>query len=212
MGQERHSKDDAYRLADLESHKRYYDEWAESYDLTFADESGYMYPEIVANRFLELAGPEDTPVADLGCGTGLAGLAFAGTGLLIDGFDVSEGMLKQAEAKGVYRRLQTTDLTKRSGLPHRIYGGLISCGTFTLGHLGPADLETSLIMARRKALCLIGINAKHFEERGFGALLNKLEAKGDINCLRVEVEQIFSDGDMSDNINVAKLAIFRMAK
>ncbi|MDE0001858.1 MAG: class I SAM-dependent methyltransferase [Rhodospirillaceae bacterium] len=207
----RHSKDDAYRLTDVESHRAYYDEWANSYDAGFADEEGYIYPESVARRYIDLAGPDDSPVADLGCGTGLAGVAFAGSGFSVDGFDVSEGMLAQARAKRVYRNLRIADLTRQTGLPRGQYGGLISCGTFTLGHLGPADLEASLVMARGGALCVIGINAQHFSERGFGDVLRSLEATGDIVGFRIEDADIYSSGDGADNVNVARLAIFRTA-
>ena len=105
------NRHDAYRLTDNESRRRYYDEWAGAYDKEHAEKTGYVYPDTVARRFLELAGPEDSPVADLGCGTGLAGLAFADSELAIDGFDVSQGMLDQARAKGVYRHLRQVDLT-----------------------------------------------------------------------------------------------------
>ena len=207
----RHNRDDAYRLTDVESHRIYYDEWADSYDAGFAGEEGYIYPETLARRYIDLADPEDTPVADLGCGTGLAGAAFAGSGFSVDGFDVSEGMLEQAKAKGVYRNLRIADLTRRTGLPRGEYGGMISCGTFTLGHLGPADLETSLIMARSGALCLIGINAKHYEEQGFGDTFRSLEASGGIVGFRIEDGEIYRGGDVSDTVNVARLAIFRTA-
>lgn len=207
----RHNKDDAYRLTDVESHRVYYDEWADNYDSGFADKEGYIYPETVARRYIDLAGPDDSPVADLGCGTGLAGKAFAGSGLSIDGFDVSEGMLGQARAKGVYRNLSIADLTRRTGLPRGEYGGLISCGTFTLGHLGPADLETSLVMARGGALCVIGINAQHFTERGFGDVLRSLEATGGIVDFRIEDADIYRGGEEGDSVNVARLAIFRIA-
>ena len=207
----RHNRDDAYRLTDAESHRVYYDEWADSYDSGFADEEGYIYPETVARRYIGLAGPDDAPVADLGCGTGLAGAAFAGSGFSVDGFDVSEGMLDQARAKGVYRNLRIADLTRRTGLPRGQYGGLISSGTFTLGHLGPGDLETSLVMARGGALCVIGINAQHFSERGFGDVLRSLETTGGIVGLRIEDAEIYSRGDGADNVNVARLAIFRTA-
>ena len=207
----RHNKDDAYRLTDVASHRVYYDEWADNYDSGFADKEGYIYPETVARRYIDLAGPDDSPVADLGCGTGLAGTVFAGSGFSVDGFDVSEGMLGQARAKGVYRNLSIADLTRRTGLPRGQYGGLISCGTFTLGHLGPADLETSLVMARGGALCVIGINAQHFTERGFGDVLRSLEATGGIVDFRIEDANIYRDGEGGDNVNVARLAIFRTA-
>lgn len=42
---------------------------------------------------------------DLGCGTGLSGLAFKGRTLMLDGVDLSAAMLAQAQTKGCYRHL-----------------------------------------------------------------------------------------------------------
>ena len=133
-------RDDAYRLKDSAAHRRHYDEWAGAYDEEFARATGYVYPNRVAERFLELAGPADDPVADIGCGTGLAGVALKGSGLTVDGLDISEGMLAEARKTDAYRQLFAADLTNPATFPGERYGGLISCGTFTLGHLGPDAL------------------------------------------------------------------------
>ncbi len=211
MNASKHNRDDAYRLTDSESHRRYYDEWADSYDSDFAEEVGYIYPEAVGRRYLEMAGTDDTPVADLGCGTGLAGLAFADSEFDIDGFDISAGMLREAAAKEVYRHLHLVDLCAMDVLPRAEYGGLISCGTFTLGHLLPADLENALTIGSPGALCVIGINAAHFGDAGFDRLLSGLEQSGRISGYRTEDAPIYSSEDDSDRINLARLAIFRLS-
>lgn len=52
------------------------------------------------------------PVLDLGCGTGLAGVAISDLAAgPIDGIDVSGRMLAEARAKGIYRNLQESELT-----------------------------------------------------------------------------------------------------
>lgn len=209
MTNEQFSKEEAYGLTNAESHRKFYDGWADSYDSGFAVDEGYIYPEAVARRYLDLAEPGDSPVADLGCGTGLAGEYFVDSEIVIDGFDVSAGMLGQAREKGAYRRLQSTDLTQRSGSTHSVYGGLISSGTFTLGHLGPADLEICLGMARPGALCVIGINARHYEDQGFSDLFDRLAASGRVAGFRIEDASIYRAADDSQSENVAKLAVFR---
>jgi predicted TPR repeat methyltransferase len=47
---------------------------------------------------------------DVGCGTGLAGVAFRPYCRQLTGIDISPGMVEQARAKGVYDRLEVTDL------------------------------------------------------------------------------------------------------
>lgn len=47
---------------------------------------------------------------DLGCGTGLAGAAFASLADKMTGVDLSPGMIAQARARGIYDRLEVGDL------------------------------------------------------------------------------------------------------
>ena len=47
---------------------------------------------------------------DLGCGTGLVGAALAGSGLELTGVDLSERMLQAAAARGVYARLEQSEI------------------------------------------------------------------------------------------------------
>ncbi len=62
-----------------------------------------------SRRILELAGPADDPVADVGCDTGLAGVSLKESGLTIDGSDISKGMLADAGGKDACRHLFAAD-------------------------------------------------------------------------------------------------------
>ena len=55
MPKKAQNRHDAYRLTDNESRRRYYDDWAGTYDTEHAQKTGYVYPDTVACRFLELA-------------------------------------------------------------------------------------------------------------------------------------------------------------
>jgi hypothetical protein len=48
---------------------------------------------------------------------------------------------------------------------------LISAGTFTHGHVGPEALDELWRVAAPGAVCVIGINAAHYESAGFGEKL-----------------------------------------
>ena len=62
---------------------------------------GYSVPEDLARILLPgLASKVD--ILDLGCGTGFCGVAFAGRKARLVGVDLSEKMLQQAAARGVY--------------------------------------------------------------------------------------------------------------
>ncbi len=82
-----------------------YDDWAASYDAEIA-ENGYATPRRCAEALAGFAADKSAPVLDFGCGTGLSGLALRAAGCdVIDGLDLSENMLDQARAKGIYRSL-----------------------------------------------------------------------------------------------------------
>lgn len=209
-GIDRFSKESAYALEDSRDHRRFYDGWAESYDSGFAEVEGYHYPRLISELFLDHAGEVDSPVIDLGCGTGLAGLHFAGTDFVLDGFDISPGMLDVARSKDVYRKLRVVDLNDSNEDMNGQYGGLISCGTFTLGHLGPEALERSLSLGRGGALCVIGINARHFQEAGFFACMERLAREEVITSPEIQELPIYQDADYSLLDNIAKALIFRL--
>ena len=87
-----------------------YDGWAPTYDDTLA-EWDYRAPEEAA-IILQSAIPKNSRILDVGCGTGLMGVAlrradFSGP---IDGIDISEESLSTAKKCGVYRSLRKVDL------------------------------------------------------------------------------------------------------
>lgn len=90
------------------------------------------------------------PVLDLGAGTGLVAERLAARGIgPVDGVDISPEMLARARAKGCYRALHEGDATSGLDLPAAGCAGLVSAGTFTLGHLGPEVLPGLLRHVRR---------------------------------------------------------------
>jgi len=168
----------AYALKAPEDSVRLYSDWATTYDEEFAKAMGYVYPREVARSFRDHAAPGDTPVLDIGAGTGLLGaeLVDLTPDLIADGIDISTEMLEVAGAKGLYRNRITADLTARLDIVDETYGGLISSGTFTHGHVGPVALEELLRVARAGALFCLGINLAVFDSAGFGSAFARLVA------------------------------------
>jgi SAM-dependent methyltransferase len=98
--------DAAMRLdGDPQNLRDYYDDWARNYnlDITSAEYSG---PAISARLLRQYLDDSDASLLDAGCGTGLVGIELQALGYRrIDGFDLSESMIEQAGASGVYRKL-----------------------------------------------------------------------------------------------------------
>ena len=152
-------------------------------------------------------------VADIGCGTGLIGPNFLKTDFILDGLDISKGMLEIAKERSVYRELIQVDLKDVNSYPEEHYTGIISSGTFTLGHLGPEVLLKTLLLADDYSLCVFGINSKHFHAAGFVKLVEKLESDNIIKGVDLIDVPIYSVLVHKKNqINIAKLLIFNISK
>jgi predicted TPR repeat methyltransferase len=203
----------AYALETPEDSIRLYAGWADTYDKDFAARRGYIFAEAVAEEFARHATERDTPVLDVGCGTGLVGVALAGLGdWAVDGVDISPEMLAVARAKGVYGALATGDLTGALDMPDAAYGGFTSAGTFTHGHVGPEALDELVRIARPGALFALGINEAHFRSRGFARALDRFAAAQAITAPGVLRTRIYGDAGEDDDghaLDHALVATFR---
>lgn len=200
--------ENAYRLATPADNRSYYRDFSDHYDDTFAQGLGYALPRATARRYLALHDATDTPIADIGCGTGLLAEALPDCGP-IDGFDISAEMLAKAREKAIYRALYEVDLTADlSDLPQG-YGAVLSSGTFTHGHLGPDTLERLIPLARPGGLFVISINRTHYDSHGFAACLTDLEAAGTITGLNLTETEIYTTPGHDHSQDTALLCSFR---
>lgn len=100
--------DRAYDASTTRETRALYDGWAATYDAEVGGH-GYATPARCAEALARHA-PLIEPVLDIGCGTGLSGVALRARGFgAIDGADPSPEMLVHAEATGAYRALRVSD-------------------------------------------------------------------------------------------------------
>lgn len=181
----------AYALETPEDSKTLYRAWAETYDQTFAEQMGYAAPARLAALFDDRWRGTGR-VLDVGCGTGLIAEALKARPL--DGLDISAEMLGVAAKKNQYERLTEGDLTAKLDIPDGAYGGLISAGTFTHGHVGPDALDELARIAAPDALFVFGVNAEVFRELDFNAKLTALEQSGLITGVQLVEGRIYQEG------------------
>lgn len=178
----------ALGLSGADACRDYYRAWAATYDSGFAQGMDYRLPAHVAAAFLGAGGVG--PVLDVGAGTGLLAERLREMGFhgQIDAADFSAEMLGVAGQKRLYSGLFQVDITQRLTLP-RVYRGIVSSGTFTAGHVGPAAIANLLAVALPGALVALSINRRVWQAAGFDQTLEGLAATGQITGLRlVEVE------------------------
>ena len=201
---------DAYSVSTPEDNKALYRDWAETYDTNFAEQRGYNYPSHIAKLYQHHQNTSDTPILDVGAGTGLVGQALSlVTGNDMDGIDISPEMLEKSRDKKVYRALIETDLTKSLDIKPESYGCIVSVGTFTHGHVGPPTLRELIRVAKPNALFLIGINITAFDKYGFGSYYALLQAEGLISALRFAKARYYNDADDDHAGDIGLTAIFR---
>lgn len=88
-----------------------FDGFAERFDAELAGALDYRTPELLAAALREAGGGGTAGRGlDLGCGTGLSGLALAPLVERLEGLDLSPRMLALAERRGVYAALHLADL------------------------------------------------------------------------------------------------------
>lgn len=157
-----------------EDSKRLYAAWAETYESGFVAEMDYRLPLAVAEAAArwQMHGP----VLDLGAGTGLVGAALARLGCEpIDGTDIATEMLEKAAGKGCYRNLFQGDLLASLPMPNDSYAGIVSSGTFTLGHVGPEALPEVVRILRPGGLALISVSKSHWHGSNFVSHVESLK-------------------------------------
>ncbi|MFO7920402.1 class I SAM-dependent methyltransferase [Rhodobacteraceae bacterium W635] len=184
--------DSAYALSGTDEARKFYKDWADDYDRSFAEARGYRSPAEVA-RVFRAATRDNEPVLDVGAGTGLIGQELAS--VEIDALDLSPEMLAVAGQKGVYRDLITADLTGPLDLPDAIYGGVVSAGTFTHGHVGPVCLPELLRITRPGAIFVCTVVPDVYDSAGFGSALARLVAQGRISPVRFHDFAIYDHAD-----------------
>ncbi len=121
--------------------KALFDRYAARFDADLEGRLAYRTPGLLA-ALLRAAGVEpdgSRRVLDLGCGTGLSGVALKPFARRLVGLDLSPGMLAEARRRGLYDALEEADLL--DWLPHQRGGfELVAAADVLnyLGELGPA--------------------------------------------------------------------------
>ncbi|XP_022654426.1 uncharacterized protein LOC111273617 isoform X2 [Varroa jacobsoni] len=173
----------------LEETRRYYDLMACHFDEEMADQQ-YNGPQIILEKLTDLGVTKEARILDIGCGTGLLGKAMSNEGFAwIDGIDMSEEMLRQAEKKAVYTKTTllaiepATDLTPLGDVQ---YDAICMLSSFQPGHVSPLALDGLIALLKPGGRVIwvrsSSIPAKHmtgpFQKEEWEKIKNDLAAKG----------------------------------
>ena len=168
----------AYDLETGEQTLDHYQRWAETYDQEVGVDNGYAQPARCAASLAGVADP-CSHVLDVGCGTGLSGVALRDAGFTrLDGCDFSPPMLERAAETGVYRQLFEADLNAGLDIDGDAYDHAVAVGVFSFGHIRPDALREVLRVVRPGGAVVVGVNDHFWEVGELLAELDAIEADG----------------------------------
>jgi len=120
----------------------FYDEWAESYDEIIESSSTHINNIASNTLYKYYESKENIQILDVPCGSGVTGKALHDTGFrVIDGYDISQGMIDVAKEKKLYRHLGQGCISEKESLScaNNSYDGLICVQGITKGHIELKD-------------------------------------------------------------------------
>lgn len=151
-----------------------FDDYADRFEKALTEGLGYDVPTHLAKMVAGIAGPEPFALAvDIGCGTGLAGLALRPLAVRLEGFDISANMLAKAEEKCVYDVLGRADLSLEAGESGLFEPGFAShraslvVAADVLIYLGDLENVFALVAALLVPGGLFAFSVEATEEAGF---------------------------------------------
>ncbi|MFN3260656.1 MAG: class I SAM-dependent DNA methyltransferase [Pikeienuella sp.] len=197
--------DDAYRHGPGLEAERFYDAWADSYDEELA-ENGYVTPRRCALSLAAATEERGRPVLDLGCGTGLSGVALRAEGFtVIDGWDPSAEMIRRAEARDAYRVLRQIEPDGPLTAPAGAYAAIVAVGVLAPGLAPPEALDQCLRLLAPGGLMCFSLNDFTIADGAHEVRLKALEEAGKLELVSREYgEHIRSRGMGADVIVIRK--------
>jgi SAM-dependent methyltransferase len=175
---------EAFSATDREELVRIYARWAERYDEDMLA-LGMRGPEIVAAMAARHLPDRASPILDAGAGSGRVGDLLS----ILGYSDLSDAMLAQARALGVYRKLREGVLGEPLGFRDQEFVAIVAAGVFTAGHAPPESFDELLRVTRPNGVMIFTIAEQAFERGGFRDKLEALERGG--RCRLIDATRPF---------------------
>jgi len=186
MAEKRFQLSGAYSLKTPEESHAFYQGWAEGYEDDVA-QNGYVTPGRCAAALAAHASAPWAPIMDLGCGTGVSGLALRAAGFAcIDGYDFSPAMLERAVEKGVYRKTGFADLSKPLEIEEGVYRNAAAIGCITPEYMPPTVLDEILKKLPKGGCLAFSVNDHSASD---GTILDRVNALVDAGAAELAFKE-----------------------
>ena len=182
----------AYALTDAADAENFYNEWADHYENDL-ENLKYRSPQAAVDTLVKYVDEKDMPsgdklqILDAGCGTGLDAQCLNQSKLadhvLVDGLDLSPGMLAVAQRHDLYCKLEVADLSKCINCNDSCYDIALCVGTLTKGHVGPQLLNELVRVTRPAGLVIATVHDEIWQSGGYSAEVHRLEGASLVKVL-----------------------------
>ncbi len=176
----KHAKADPkvfYQAKDQDQLIDRYDDAAAVYDAAMESDVGWCGHIELAEVVARHVDPAAT-LCDAGAGTGMLGDRLADKGFTtMDANDLSDGMLKVARAKGIYRDCRVMELGKPLPYDSDTYDAVTVCGVFTPNHAPASSLDELVRITKPGGLILYTLRADE-EPPDFAGKQQELQQSG----------------------------------
>lgn len=194
--------DKAYGLENADKTRTFYDEWAASYDDEIS-QNGYATPQRCAKALAQFVDDKSAPLLDIGCGTGISGLAMRDVGFTtISGCDFSPQMLDKAREKDVYRELINTNLEEPFPFKPGSYSNVSAIGVLNPGHAPASTLDEIMGLLKTGGHLVFSLNDHALEDPTYEARLNEHLDSGNASLLFREYGPHLPKIDLKSNVYV----------
>lgn len=167
--------DRAYGAKTREQSEEAYDDWAKQYEADLFS-YGFRVPIVAATVWSRFVTPNDGPILDAGCGTGLQAepLYLAGYEP-ITGIDLSSGMLDIARKKNIYSELHGVALGEKLSFDANSFANTITVGTITRGHAPPHSFDELIRVTRKGGLIVFSLRVDDGQDPAYPAAIAEYE-------------------------------------
>jgi predicted TPR repeat methyltransferase len=171
--------DRVYEIDEDQTHA-FYAEWAATYDAELLDQNGYAQPRRCADAMERFVPDRNTAIFDMGCGTGLAGMALKDRGYeAVDGCDYSAEMVAKAAATGVYGDLSVVNLNNHPiPMESASYGAICAVGVLGFGHVSVGVVDEIVRLLTPGGVFIICVNEMWWTEGSLAAKIEEVAGRG----------------------------------
>ena len=193
----------AYRLKTTDDTLDLYQGWADSYEATLR-EHGYVTPQRCADALSRHLDNKDSLILDIGCGTGLSGVALNKAGFHnVDGTDLSEAMLEKASLhKGVYNSLQQISLDNPFPFDKGAYAAITAMGVIADKHAPPETISQIISKLETGGLFVFSLNNHTLENPAYEVEIEGLISQERAALREAEIGPHMTEYNMTSKICV----------